>query len=92
MRALFSAAFIAAALMSSLSAFAETGTDRTYCGSIRDQNQCANSQGCFWDQDDNRCESRGVNDLCGLAHEANVCMLFSRVCFWDFSDNRCEMR
>jgi hypothetical protein len=62
------------------------------CPHIHTDFECNGNSECFWDNDDQRCESRFCSTgPCGDYRFTSACNADSR-CFWDTDDQRCESR
>ncbi len=90
--------FCVAAVLFSFAAQANEADKAGPCVHLRSFGECSRypTGECFWDADDNRCESRFDHDEtaggggCGTLPYYACVNNFS--CFWDNSDNRCERR
>ena len=86
-----------AAVLFSFAAKANEADKAGPCVHLRSFGECMNypTGECFWDADDNRCESRGGGETAGGGGCINL-PYYSCVnnfsCFWDNADNRCERR
>jgi hypothetical protein len=71
-------------------ALAHPGIGGGLCRLVNNFDRCTQLSNCFWDADDQRCESRDPGIICGRFADPTSCDS-SFACRWDAADERCEL-